>query len=185
MLMNTTTLALLPILLQARPVSHHEQNLVDPEPVARVEIVAFEASGRFLGRPNLSVFESVDHRNLAGKFRDGVATGIPYGVYRTEVRLPGYFSDVKYVRIYQAEATVVMGLRFGEELPRLRPVSAAVLSGFLRHRARHSSSLLASTRTFRLSRRSAATASSRLAVCHQVGFYSSWLAKMASSPTDH
>ena len=86
-----------------------------------MEIVAFEASGRFLGRPNLSVFESVDHRNLAGKFRDGVATGIPYGVYRTEVRLPGYFSDVKYVRIYQAEATVVMGLRFGEELPQTPP----------------------------------------------------------------
>ena len=86
-----------------------------------MEIVAFEAKGRFLGAPTVSVFESYDHRNLAARFRDGAAEGIPYGVYRVEARMPSFFSDVRYARVYQPVVRVVVGLRFGEELPQVPP----------------------------------------------------------------
>ena len=74
----------------------------------------------------MSVFESKEHGNLATKFRDGVATGIPFGIYRVEGRLPWYFSDARYVRVFQSVVTIVLGLRFGEELPGIHLVFPAM-----------------------------------------------------------
>src|ERR1035437_7853004 len=107
---------LLPLILQGHLAGQQPRNRAATEaqePAARVEIVAFEANGKFLGAPNVSVFEPYDHRNLAARFRDGVANGVPYGVYRIEGRLPGCSSDVRYVRVYQPTVMIVLGLEFG------------------------------------------------------------------------
>jgi hypothetical protein len=129
MLKNALAGILLPILLQSQAATQHGPKPTDVDSVARVEIIAFESKGRFLGPPNVSIFESADHENLASRFRDGVATGIPYGVYRIEARLPAYFSDVRYLRVYQAKVTVVLGLRFGEELPQVPPSLGGRITG--------------------------------------------------------
>jgi len=84
---------------------------------ARVEIVAFEEGGRFLGAPDVRAFESEDHRNLASKFHSGVAEDIPFGAYRLEARLVAHTSDVGYVPVYGPRVTVVVGLAVGYELP--------------------------------------------------------------------
>ena len=89
---------------------------------AKVEVIAFDTNGRFLGAPNVSLFESDDHKNLAARFRAGVADGIPFGIYRVEGRLPAYSSEIRYVRVYQPHVTVVLGLTFSVELPEVPPV---------------------------------------------------------------
>jgi hypothetical protein len=84
---------------------------------ARVEIVAFEEGGRFLGAPDVRTFESEDHRNLASKFHSGVAEDIPYGAYRLEARLVAHTSDVGFVPVYGPRVTAVVGLAVGYEVP--------------------------------------------------------------------
>ena len=85
-------------------------------PKATVRVVAYEANGRYIGAPDISLFvDAGGHENLASKFHDGVALDIPYSVYRIEGRQPGYYSDSKYIRIYQPLVTVVLGLRFSTE----------------------------------------------------------------------
>jgi hypothetical protein len=87
--------------------------------LARVEVVAFETGGKPLGAPVISTFESYDHKNLASRFHSGVAEGIPYGIYRVEGRLPGYYSDYRYVAVYGSPVAVVLGLAFGYEAPQV------------------------------------------------------------------
>jgi len=89
---------------------------------AKVEVVAFDSNGRFLGAPNVSLFESDDHKNLAAKFHAGVADGIPFGIYRIEGHLPAYSSEIRYVRVYQPHVAVVLGLTFSVELPEVPPI---------------------------------------------------------------
>ncbi len=84
---------------------------------ARVEVVAFEEGGRCLGAPDVRIFESEDHRNLAAKFHSGVAENIPYGAYRLEGRLIAHTSDVQYVSVYGPQVTAVLGLAVGYEVP--------------------------------------------------------------------
>ncbi|HWB82993.1 MAG TPA: hypothetical protein VG675_02550 [Bryobacteraceae bacterium] len=85
-------------------------------PTATVRVVAYEANGRYLGAPDVSLFVEVgDHENLASKFHNGVAEGVLYSVYRIEGRQQGYYSDAKYVRVYQPSVTVVLVLRFADE----------------------------------------------------------------------
>ena len=108
----------LPLLLSPRL---NGQMRGSDEKTAAVDVVAFEASGRFLGAPEIRVFEKDVQHNWANRFHGGVATAIPYGVYRVEGRLPGYFSDVRYVRVYSPRVTIVLGLRFGSELPETLP----------------------------------------------------------------
>jgi hypothetical protein len=111
------------LLILHLPCSGQKAGHRTPEgPTATVEVLAFEATkGRFLGPPQVRAFESDDQPNLASRFRNGVASDIPHGLYRIEARLPGYFSDVRYVRVYQSKVTIVLGLRFDYELPKLPP----------------------------------------------------------------
>jgi hypothetical protein len=89
---------------------------------AEVSVVAFDTNGRFLGSPDVGIFESADdHMNMATKFHAGIAKGVPYGLYRIEARLVAYSSDVKYVRVYQQHVTIVLGLTVGHELPEIPP----------------------------------------------------------------
>jgi hypothetical protein len=90
-------------------------------PIANVEVISFEANGRFLGAPNVTAFNSATGEDISSQFHSGVARGIPYGVYRIEAKLAGYFSDTTYARVYRPNVTLVMGLRFGAELPQVPP----------------------------------------------------------------
>jgi hypothetical protein len=87
------------------------------EDVSTVEVRAFDTRGKFLGAPNISLFESYDHRNLASQFHNGIAGRVPFGDYRIEARLTAYSSEIRYVRVYQRKTTVVLGLVLGHELP--------------------------------------------------------------------
>jgi hypothetical protein len=93
--------------------------------VARVEVVAFEAHGTFLGAPAVRVFESEEHKNLSGAFHAGVADRIPFGVYRLEAYMSGFYPEVKYVAIYRPRVTIFVGLAFGREALAL-PIPSSV-----------------------------------------------------------
>jgi hypothetical protein len=85
-------------------------------------VEAYEANGRYLGAPEVTAFiDTGNQQNLAAKFHDGAATGIPYGVYRIEGRQPWHYTAERYVRIYQPSAAVTLGLRFAAELPETPP----------------------------------------------------------------
>ena len=87
---------------------------------ARVEVQAFDTRGRFLGAPTVDLFESEDdHANIASRFHAGVADRVAFGVYRIEAHLTAYYAETRYVGIYQPQATIVVGLAFGYELPRV------------------------------------------------------------------
>jgi len=78
---------------------------------ARAEVVAFdEATGRLLGPPEVRLFESDDRRNLSSRFHLGVASRIPYGIYRLEAWTPGHTAELRYVLVDQPRATIVLGM---------------------------------------------------------------------------
>jgi hypothetical protein len=85
--------------------------------VARVEVLAFDTRGKFLGAPTIEVFEADNHTNFAAKFHAGVAEDIPFGEYRIKSDLPAYSSEARFIRVYQRRVTVVLGLTVGYELP--------------------------------------------------------------------
>jgi hypothetical protein len=98
---------------------------------ARVKVIAFDTEGRYLGPPLVRAFESDDRVNLASKFRRGAATNIPFGVYRIEGFLTGYTSETRFVRIYQPQTVVVLGLTVGYELPEVPPILEGSIVGRL------------------------------------------------------
>jgi site-specific DNA-cytosine methylase len=67
--------------------------------------------------------------SLGGKQPSTLAVDIPYGIYRIEGRLPWYYSDTKFVRVYQPLVTVVLGLRFSQELPKVPPTLRGHVTG--------------------------------------------------------
>jgi len=108
-------------------------------PTATVNVVAYEAGGRYLGAPNIRIFMELDEqKDFAAEFHEGRAIQIPYGEYRVEAQQQGFFPDIKRVAVYQPFVTIVVGLRFASELPQ---------TGF-------SSSSLVSTRMYLRNRRS-------------------------------
>jgi hypothetical protein len=80
---------------------------------ATVTVLAFDTTGRFLGAPDINLFERENEKNLAEKFHEGVAKGMPLGVYRIEAVLPAYYPERRIVRVYQPDVTIVMGLESG------------------------------------------------------------------------
>jgi hypothetical protein len=89
--------------------------------VATVHVLAFESRGAFLGAPDVRLFESEEHKNLAGAFHGGVADHIPFGDYRIEAYLNGFYPETRYVSVFQRSVTVVVGLLLGREA-RILPV---------------------------------------------------------------
>ena len=88
------------------------------EKTATVEVLVYrEEDGKLLGAPQVRAFESDDHKDLASKFRSGVAEGIPYGVYHLQAYLPAYTAGGDYVSVFQPRVTVVLGMAVGYELP--------------------------------------------------------------------
>jgi hypothetical protein len=83
--------------------------------VARVEVCAFDSRGTFLAAPTVRVFESESHKDFSTSFRSGVADHIPFGIYKLEAYMSGFYPEVRYVAIYRPQVTVVVGLAFGRE----------------------------------------------------------------------
>jgi hypothetical protein len=83
--------------------------------LATVQVLAFETHGAFLGAPEVRLFESQDHKNISSSFRAGVADHVPFGVYRIEAYVGGFYPEVRYVAVYRQRVTVAVGLEFGRE----------------------------------------------------------------------
>jgi hypothetical protein len=84
--------------------------------LATVQVLAFDTRGLFLGTPTVRLFESEDHKDLASAFHAGPADRIPFGVYKLEAYMNGFYPEVRYVAIYQPRVTVIVGLPFGREV---------------------------------------------------------------------
>lgn len=82
---------------------------------ATVELIAFSTRGVFLPRAPLyvEVFQSEGEKNLASKFRNGVAEDIPFGTYRMKAQLSGFYPEERYVRVSQHRTAIVLGLEVG------------------------------------------------------------------------
>jgi hypothetical protein len=100
------------------------------EQTSAVEVVALDDRGADISHPDLRVFESDDHKNFVSKFHDGIAEGVPFGVYRVEGHRAGYRSEIRYVSVYQSRVTVVLGFTFGYKL-----TDGSYTSSWPRHRA--------------------------------------------------
>jgi hypothetical protein len=82
---------------------------------ASVRVLAFEAGGAFLGAPEVRVFESWDHKDLAGAFHAGIAEGVPFGVYKLEAHRLGCVPETRYVSVFRKRVTVIVGLAVSRE----------------------------------------------------------------------
>lgn len=109
-------------ILQSQTARQQEKLRAVARPVATVRVVAYEANGRYLGMPDVRTFVELDNKeNLASKFHNGVASGIPYGEYQIEGHESAYFPDSRHIAVYQPFVTIVLGLRFASELPQIPP----------------------------------------------------------------
>jgi hypothetical protein len=115
-----STLLVLPILIVACVVleGQHVERGADNDGehyTASVQVIAFDTRGAFLGRPDVRLFESEGHKDMASAFHAGGADHIPFGIYRMEAYVSGYYSEARYVVVYRPRVTVVVGLPFGFE----------------------------------------------------------------------
>ncbi len=95
--------------------SRGQQRRVEGASVATVRVVALDSNGKALGVPEVSLFEDGPSKNLAAQFQSGFAQRVPFGVYRMKARVPGFYPEVRYVRVYQRETVVLIGLQPGYE----------------------------------------------------------------------
>ena len=51
--------------------------------------------------------------NFAKNFKNGKASGVPYGVYVLRVRTPGFWSAAREVRVFQSSVIAVVALEIG------------------------------------------------------------------------
>jgi hypothetical protein len=88
---------------------------------ATVHLQAVSISGVDLGDVKVELFEPIatvygaPTKNFAGRFRGNTAFQIPTGLYRLRAYKPGFYSSERYVRVYQPEIWVIVGLEFGSE----------------------------------------------------------------------
>jgi hypothetical protein len=84
---------------------------------ATVRIVPVHVNGMKLeGDFKIDFFQEQNGKtDLASKFRNGAADGIPYGTYRARVHLPGFWSAERTVQVYQPDVLAVVGLQIGTE----------------------------------------------------------------------
>jgi len=74
-----------------------------------------------------------NQRNLAGRFKGGVATGIPFGVYLLRASANGFWTAEREVRVFQSDVSTVVALEPGGVdgglLANTATVSGKVLTG--------------------------------------------------------
>jgi len=85
---------------------------------AIVHIVLVDGFGRYLGEAKVASFKNMDSgQDFSRYFQENTAKNIPYSVYQVRVHKTGYFSGQVTAQVFQPEVWVVVGLRYGEELP--------------------------------------------------------------------
>lgn len=52
-------------------------------------------------------------KDLAALFRGNPASGIPYGIYKVRMRVPGFWSGERELRVFQSEVRAVVALEIG------------------------------------------------------------------------
>lgn len=100
---------------------------------ATVHIVIVDGFGRDLGEAKVSSFKDVGSgHDLAKRFRENTAKGIPYGVYQVRAYEVGYSTGQTIAQVFQPDVWVVVGLRIGEELP-MFPAPRLQLTGTVKN----------------------------------------------------
>lgn len=83
---------------------------------ATVHIRIVDSSGQDLGEPKLTLFRSKsDRQDFASRFRQGSATGLPFGIYKVRVHTQGFWSTEREVRVFQPDVWAVLSLDLGIE----------------------------------------------------------------------
>jgi len=84
------------------------------EPTATVHLRLIDSLGEDISQPEVAVFQDeFSGRNLAGRFHDGNARKIPFGVYYMRAHATGFASGNRVVAVYQGDVWVLMGLEAG------------------------------------------------------------------------
>lgn len=100
---------------------------------ATVHIVVVDGFGRDLGEAKVDSFKNTDSgQDFSRHFRGNVSKDIPYSVYQVRVHISGYFSGQVTAQVFQPDVWVVVGLRYGEELP-IYPAPRLQLTGAVKN----------------------------------------------------
>jgi hypothetical protein len=100
---------------------------------AIVHIVVVDGFGRDLGEAKVVSFKDIaTSHDLARRFHENTATGVPYGVYEVVVQQTGSFAAHLTTQVFEQDVWVVAGLRYGEELP-VFPAARLQLSGTIKN----------------------------------------------------
>jgi hypothetical protein len=100
---------------------------------ATVHIVVVDGFGDDLGEAKVASFkDSGTGQDLAGRFHENTATGVPYNVYQIRVQRVGFFTAQVTAQVFQPDVWLVIGLRYGEELPAF-PAARLQLSGSIKN----------------------------------------------------
>ena len=85
---------------------------------ATVHIVVVDETGKNLGIAHIDSFSNEENRHqLSNRFRDNVATKVPYGAYTLKIHVTGFRSSKRVVYVFKSDVWVLVGLAVGEELP--------------------------------------------------------------------
>jgi hypothetical protein len=87
-----------------------------------------------LGEAEVESFKSINSggQDFSRHFRRNNSTEIPYGVYQVRMHKTGYFSGQVTAQVFQPDVWVVVGLRYGEELP-MYPAPRLQLTGTVKN----------------------------------------------------
>src|SRR5262249_36018138 len=100
---------------------------------ATVHIVVIDGFGRDLGEAKVDSFKNMDSgQDFSRHFQENTAKDIPYSVYQVRVNVPAYFSGQVTAQVFQPVVWVVVGLRYGEELP-IYPAPRLQLTGTVKN----------------------------------------------------
>lgn len=93
-----------------------QSNQTTKIPRAVVHVVPFDVYGtRLDGDVDVEEFRSEDNRDFAKSFNRNTAMDVPFGVYTIRLRLRGFWSTEKQVRVFQPIIWIPAGLEVGME----------------------------------------------------------------------
>jgi hypothetical protein len=99
---------------------------------AQVHILLTDGSGRDIGDGVIASFKSrTTGKDYAKEFHENRAAAVPYGSYDLKVYKTAFATAWRSVDVYAPDIWVLVGLRFGEELPAF-PVAWHTLNGTMK-----------------------------------------------------
>jgi hypothetical protein len=86
--------------------------------VARVQILAFASTGKFVGAPEVFSFVEISSKqNLTSRFKDGIANDVPFGTYVLDAGFSAFTREERVVRVAKKEVPIIVGIELRGELP--------------------------------------------------------------------